>query len=272
MFSSSRVNPEAWMETGPHRADSKLSVTAQRHAILSSSQPSSRAPASPTRGPAASRATSRQMSSRPRSGWTRSFRWIYDWQLTGRTRLLLESEGPNPEEDDEEAAERAVELALKFSRRPLGTNADRYVEPEPVLDSYGGALIAHRMRAGGATRGRPILVLTTDTADDEDVDHTLVHTSSGIKLVMSPKGKVGQIEWDKELDELEREKAAAEAIWPFLFPSLSSFTDSFPLDSLNLHTRPKISLPRQTQICHRHPQPLTAPRRRSAPTSASPPR
>ena len=46
-------------------------------------------------------------------------------------RLLLEGEGA--EEDEEEAAARAA----KYSRRQLGTNADRYVEPEPELDSDG---------------------------------------------------------------------------------------------------------------------------------------
>lgn len=47
-------------------------------------------------------------------------------------RLILEGEGRN-DEDEEEAAERA----LKYSRRQLGTNADRYVETEPELDSDG---------------------------------------------------------------------------------------------------------------------------------------
>lgn len=47
-------------------------------------------------------------------------------------RLLLE--GEQAAELDEEEAE---ELQQKFSRRQLGTNADRYVEPEPELDSEG---------------------------------------------------------------------------------------------------------------------------------------
>ena len=48
-------------------------------------------------------------------------------------RLLLEGEGPPTEEDEEEAKE----LAAKFSRRQIGTNADRYEELEPELDSDG---------------------------------------------------------------------------------------------------------------------------------------
>ena len=47
-------------------------------------------------------------------------------------RLLLEGEQVE-ELDDEEAQE----LQQRYSRRQLGTNADRYVEPEPELDSDG---------------------------------------------------------------------------------------------------------------------------------------
>jgi hypothetical protein len=49
-----------------------------------------------------------------------------------RERLLLD--GDRPEELDEEEA---AEQAQKYSRRHLGTNADRYKDPEPELDSDG---------------------------------------------------------------------------------------------------------------------------------------
>ncbi|KAJ7776988.1 hypothetical protein DFH07DRAFT_979220 [Mycena maculata] len=53
-----------------------------------------------------------------------------------------------------------------------------------------------------------------DTADDEEVDHSLAHISSGgPKPISSWKGKITEIAWEDELDELEREKVAAEAIW-----------------------------------------------------------
>jgi hypothetical protein len=55
-------------------------------------------------------------------------------------RLVLEGED-GAEEEEEEAAEKAAELAQRFSRRQLGTNADRYTEPEPVLDSDGRYLL-----------------------------------------------------------------------------------------------------------------------------------
>ena len=39
--------------------------------------------------------------------------------------------------EGEEAEEEAADIAKKYSRRPLDTNADRYVEPDPELDSDG---------------------------------------------------------------------------------------------------------------------------------------
>lgn len=47
-------------------------------------------------------------------------------------RLLLEGE-QEAEVDEEEAKE----FERKYSRRQLGSNADRYAEPEPELDSEG---------------------------------------------------------------------------------------------------------------------------------------
>ncbi|KAJ7107801.1 hypothetical protein C8R44DRAFT_637223 [Mycena epipterygia] len=132
-------------------------------------------------------------------------------------RLVLE--GEEGVEDEEEAAERAAELAQKFSRRNLGTNADRYAEPEPVLDSDGPEVepevdlsaFLERQRIEDALGPS---VVSRNPAEDDDVDHSLAHISSGgIKPVVSRKGKVEEIEWDEELDELERDKASAEAIW-----------------------------------------------------------
>ena len=39
--------------------------------------------------------------------------------------------------DEEEAKEYEKEMQQKYGRRQLGTNADRYAEPEPELDSDG---------------------------------------------------------------------------------------------------------------------------------------
>ncbi|KAF7365860.1 hypothetical protein MVEN_00460400 [Mycena venus] len=102
-----------------------------------------------------------------------------------RMRLLLE--------DAEEAA-RAAELA-------------NLCEPESEVNLS----FLERQRISDAP-GPSIPASTTEPADD--VDRTLGHISSnGIKPVTSCKGKVEQIEWDGELDELKREKAYAEVIW-----------------------------------------------------------
>lgn len=53
-----------------------------------------------------------------------------------KQRLLLEGEGPE-DEDDEEAREAREEMARKYARRQLGSNAERYKEEEPELDSEG---------------------------------------------------------------------------------------------------------------------------------------
>ena len=47
-------------------------------------------------------------------------------------RLVLEGEEEAELEEEEQR-----ELAQKYGRRQLGTNADRYAEPEPELDSEG---------------------------------------------------------------------------------------------------------------------------------------
>lgn len=51
-------------------------------------------------------------------------------------RILLEDEEAG-ELDDEEQQERDRELERKFGRRQLASNADRYAEAEPELDSEG---------------------------------------------------------------------------------------------------------------------------------------
>ena len=52
-------------------------------------------------------------------------------------RLVLEGE-KEVEMDDEERQE----FEQKYARRQLGSNADRYVEPEPELDS--GGMLSHQ--------------------------------------------------------------------------------------------------------------------------------
>lgn len=57
-----------------------------------------------------------------------------------KQRVLLEGEGPE-EEEDEAAREAREEMARKYAKRGLGSNADRYKEEEPELDSEGTCLL-----------------------------------------------------------------------------------------------------------------------------------
>lgn len=52
-------------------------------------------------------------------------------------RSLLDGEGPDDLEEDEEAAAIRAENARKYGRRQMDTNADRYQEEEPELGSDG---------------------------------------------------------------------------------------------------------------------------------------
>ncbi|KAF7305022.1 hypothetical protein MKEN_01217200 [Mycena kentingensis (nom. inval.)] len=134
-------------------------------------------------------------------------------------RLVLEDEQV-VDPDDEEAAQIAAEIAQKFSRRQLGTNADRYVEPEPELDDDGEPIVEpevdlsrflERQRISEPTPSETMG--TRELENEEDVDQDLAHISSGTKPVPSRKGKVHEIEWNEELENLERDKQSAEAIW-----------------------------------------------------------
>ncbi|KAI0350993.1 hypothetical protein OH77DRAFT_1498804 [Trametes cingulata] len=126
-------------------------------------------------------------------------------------RLLLEDE-EEVEVDEEEQRE----LESKFARRQLVSNADRYAEPEPELNSEGeeeaepevdlsSFLERQRLSPGPSSVSPP-------PDEDDDVDASLAHITSHLKpAAQSKKGRIQQIEWDAELEELSREKAAADA-------------------------------------------------------------
>ncbi|RDB18162.1 hypothetical protein Hypma_000562 [Hypsizygus marmoreus] len=153
-------------------------------------------------------------------------------------RLVLEGE-----KDDEEDGEEAAEKARKFSRRQLGSNIDRYLEPEPELGSDGEPLVEpevdlssflERQKISDAGPSLPPL-----DDDDADVDATLAHISSQSKAsASSKKGRVEQIEWDEELDELSRDKASAEATW--------ELKSRFRAKAERLRGKPTQSHPRKT--------------------------
>ncbi|KAI0270657.1 hypothetical protein BC834DRAFT_819272 [Gloeopeniophorella convolvens] len=131
-----------------------------------------------------------------------------------RERLVLEDE-QYEEFDEEEAAE----LRARYSRRALGTNADRYEEPEPELGPDGRPitepevdLSAFLARQRLEDPSAPLLGPPTADEDDDDVDHSLAHMSSNGRIESAyKKGKAQQIEWDASLEEMRHEINVAQA-------------------------------------------------------------
>lgn len=129
-----------------------------------------------------------------------------------RERLVLEEE-QEVELDEEEA----MEFQQKFARRQLGSNADRYAEPEPELDSEGEEIVEpevdlssflERQRLSAAS---PHALIATN-ADEDDIDISLAHHGLSQRMTANAKkGKAQQIEWDESLETLSREKATADA-------------------------------------------------------------
>ncbi|KAG1763732.1 hypothetical protein EV702DRAFT_1182714 [Suillus placidus] len=88
----------------------------------------------------------------------------------------------------------AKELQKKYSWRRLRSNADRYVELEPELNFDGEEI------------REPEVDLSSFLARQRlsDVSETTV-------VAVPRKGRVQAIEWDAELEEMSREKGAADA-------------------------------------------------------------
>ena len=201
----------------------------------SSSPASPNQPGSAPRGRGGSRGRGnrgKNLRARGRRGTGRPAEW--------KPRLLLEGEGPE-DEDDEEAREARDEMRRKYAKRQLGSNADRYQEEEPELNSDGTCslhsepiwvfLIARYWHTGEEIK-EPEVDLSdflarqrlddaagssslkpTDEPDEDEVDHSLAHlNSAGIQSAHRPtKGRVQMIEWDEELENMSREKAIADA-------------------------------------------------------------
>ncbi|KIK68066.1 hypothetical protein GYMLUDRAFT_36892 [Collybiopsis luxurians FD-317 M1] len=121
-------------------------------------------------------------------------------------RVLLEGEEGDEEEDEEVVAARQA----KYSRRHLGSNADRYVEPEPELDSDGEPIVEPEVDLTAFLERQKLLKdpLAAPVDDEDDVDHTLDDLTFKRANI---KGKAQEIEWDDTLGDLLREKESAEA-------------------------------------------------------------
>lgn len=97
------------------------------------------------------------------------------------------------------------------SDRYLNLTGEEEVEPEVDLSSF-----LERQRLSEASPGPSS---APPPPEEEEVDETLAHISSRPQgPALSKKGKVQTIEWDDTLDEMTREKAAAEATWGVLSP------------------------------------------------------
>lgn len=80
------------------------------------------------------------------------------------------------------------------------------LEPEVDLSTF--------LEKQKISEDRPVLGLETKTKtiDEDEVDMSLAHISSNPnKPSVDRKGKVQEIKWDRELEELSRAKVAAEA-------------------------------------------------------------
>ncbi|KAH9964855.1 hypothetical protein BC827DRAFT_1126842 [Russula dissimulans] len=127
-------------------------------------------------------------------------------------RLLLEGEQPELLDEAE-----AVEREARYARRTLGTNADRYEEPEPEIGADGQPIEEPEIDlsaflARQRVEDPPDLLLESTTVDDDDVDHSLTHITSNPLAKCHPrKGKIQQIEWDASLEELQHDKNVAQA-------------------------------------------------------------
>lgn len=79
------------------------------------------------------------------------------------------------------------------------------VEPEVDLSTF---LEKQRITDTGPS------IAHVDFTDHEDVDTSLAHIGSKSRVAgQTKKGKVENIEWDDELENMSREKASAEAAW-----------------------------------------------------------
>ncbi|KIY49158.1 hypothetical protein FISHEDRAFT_41945 [Fistulina hepatica ATCC 64428] len=171
-------------------------------------------------------------------------------------RLVLEEE-QDEISDEEEAAERAAELSRKYGKRQLATNADRYEEPKPELDSDEEPVAEAEVELSRFLEKQRIsenpVVLANDN-DEGEVDHALDHLFSNGKPGVPKKRRVQQIAWDDELDEIQRAKTSADAARG-IFSDLKS---RFRAKSDHLRTRPIHTAPRKEETDRPVAPPLPA--------------
>ncbi|KZT19587.1 hypothetical protein NEOLEDRAFT_1159014 [Neolentinus lepideus HHB14362 ss-1] len=128
-------------------------------------------------------------------------------------RLVLEDE---EEVEIDPDSEEYKESLSKYSKRQLGSNADRYVEPEPELNSDGEveqepdvdlSFFLARQRLSPETGPSS----SAPPPPEEEVDESLDFLDGSRSKSKPKKGKVQIIEWDEQLEKMSREKAVADA-------------------------------------------------------------
>jgi len=88
----------------------------------------------------------------------------------------------------------------------LNSDGEEEIEPEVDLSSF-----LERQRLSEESPGPSS---APPPPDEGEVDESLAHITSRLRgPSQSKKGKIQRIDWDEDLDEMTREKAAAEATW-----------------------------------------------------------
>jgi hypothetical protein len=135
--------------------------------------------------------TARQRQNRLES--TREDKWAVMW-----TGMLSQNQSLIPK----------VCLRLLFCTHLSGADdvGEEIVEPEVDLSTF-----LERQRLADVHASS--LLAPSDARDDEEVDHSLAHISSrpGASTQLPRKGQVQSINWDNELEQMSRERTAAEA-------------------------------------------------------------
>ncbi|KAG9057889.1 hypothetical protein FS842_003209 [Serendipita sp. 407] len=157
-------------------------------------------------------------------------------------QVIAQREGRDPNDiqelgEDDLDEEEINEYYSRFAARPLESNEAKY--EEPTTEETGDAnnedndtqevLAMHRIKVASGTGVsgseqaymKPKKQQNYDEADGADVDHALGASLRALSMKAGGKGmreddvrepsKVIKIEWNKELEEMSREKSEAEA-------------------------------------------------------------
>jgi len=124
---------------------------------------------------------------------------------------------PDGEQSEQFDEAEAAELEARYARRTIGTNADRYEEPEPEIGLDGQPIPETEVDLSAFLERQrmedpPGVPLVSATADDDQVDHSLAHiTSNPLADRQSRKGKIQHVDWDASLEKMQHDNNIARA-------------------------------------------------------------